>query len=97
MIKLIKTLFGLIQNMTTENKRFIPTQEEAARGVQPMVKSEIIEALARYKVQNPEKYEAKKKALFKKYGIEIEPVQEIDEEIVKLETAAKKTKKLNIV
>lgn len=80
-----------------ENRRFIPTQEEAARGVQPMEQSEIIKALAAYKVQNPAKYEVKKEALFKKYGIEIEPVQEIDEEIVKLQEAAKKTKKLNIV
>lgn len=81
----------------TENKRFVPTPEEASRGVQPMATSEIIEALARYKVQNPAKYEAKKEVLFKKYGIEVEPVEEIDAEIVKLETAAKKAKKLNIV
>lgn len=83
--------------MTTENRRFVPTPEEAARGAQPLATSEIIEALARYKLQNPAKYEVKKQALFKRYGIEIEPVAEIDEEIVKLEKAAKKAKKLNIV
>lgn len=60
-------------------------------------KSEVLMALAAYKRQNPAKYEAKKEALFKKYGIEIEPVEEIDAEIVNLEKAAKKAKKLNIV
>lgn len=82
---------------STENKRFVPTQEEVQRGVTPMDKSEIIRALAAYKLQNPAKYEVKKEALFEKYGIELEPVAEIDEEIVQLEKAAKKAKKLNIV
>lgn len=60
-------------------------------------KSEVLTALAAYKRQNPAKYEVKKAALFKKYGIEVEPVEELDAEIVKLETEAKKAKKLNIV
>lgn len=83
--------------MATENKRFVPTPEEAAQGKSPMEKSEIIKAIAAYKLQNPAKYELKKEALFKKYGIEVEPVEEIDQEIVNLEKAAKKAKKLNIV
>lgn len=98
MFNKIKAFFERKQNMAnTENRRFVPTQEELAQGKSPMEKSEIIEALARYKVQNPAKYETKKEVLFKKYGIEVEPVAEIDAEVVKLEEAAKKAKKLNIV
>lgn len=56
---------------------------------------EVLKALAAYKIQNPVKYEAKKAALFAKYGIETiskEVEQEVAEEI-----KIKKEKKVNIV
>ena len=87
MLQLIKRLLGLQKTMASSEMEPINKED----------KSEVLAALAAYKRQNPAKYEVKKEALFKKYGIEVEPVEEIDAEIVKLEVAAKKAKKLNIV
>ena len=59
---------------------------------------EIVEALKRYKAQNPKKYAAKKDALFLKYGIvdtvreEVEAKVE-DEDDKELEAVAKVVKK----
>jgi hypothetical protein len=50
-------------------RRFVPTPEDAKQGAQPMTKEEIITALEAYKKQNPTKYEMKKEALFKMYGL----------------------------
>lgn len=60
-----------------------------------MPSEEVLKALATYKVQNPVKYEAKKKALFAKYGIE--NITEEVEKAVEEELTVKKSKKLNIV
>lgn len=56
---------------------------------------EILKALATYKKQNPAKYEAKKEALFKKYGIE--SISEEVEKSIEEELNIKKSKKVNIV
>jgi sulfite reductase beta subunit-like hemoprotein len=56
---------------------------------------EVIKALAAYKKQNPAKYEAKKEALFKKYGIE--SISEEVEKGVEEELNIRKSKKVNIV
>lgn len=60
----------------------IPTNDQLAA----------LEAIANYKKQNPVKYEAKKVALFKKYGLDIDEVpQEVqDENDVELEEVKKK-------
>lgn len=76
-------------------RRFVPTAEEANAGVQPMDKSEIITALQAYKKQNPKKYEAKKEALFKQYGLvlEDEKVEVPDANDVELEALKEKVTK----
>lgn len=62
----------------------IPTEDKAAA----------LEAIAKYKVQNPTKYAVKKEALFAKYGLNIEdePVTE-DAEDIELKAIAKKVSK----
>lgn len=47
-------------------------------------KAAALEAIINYKKQNPKKFEAKKEALFKKYGLEI-----VDVEVPKDETDVK--------
>lgn len=76
-------------------RRFVPEPEDLQKGVQPMDKVEIIEALMAYKKQNPVKYAAKKAALFARYGLNIEdePVELKDEAEVELETIKAKVKK----
>lgn len=87
MFNLIKRFFNLQKNMA--NTQMTPINKED--------KSAALKALAAYKLQNPLKYAAKKESLFTRYGIEIEPVEEIDEEVLDLEKEAKKVKKINIV
>lgn len=62
-------------------------------------KAAALAAIAAYKVQNPVKYEQKKKALFKMYGLDevadsVEPVEDASDielkEIAKKVTKAKK-------
>lgn len=88
--KLIKTFMAKI-----DARRFVPTPEEKGQGAQPMNKLEIVEALARYKAQNPAKYEAKKAALFARYGLDAEDevVTEPDANDVELEALKTKVKK----
>jgi len=79
-------------------RKFVPTPEETKQtGDVPMATIEIIEALKNYKKQNPAKYEAKKAALFKKYGLDVadEPMLEEvpDESDIELEKLTKKAKK----
>lgn len=77
-------------------RRFVPIGEELQQGAVPMDKVEILEALARYKVQNPTKYEAKKAALFARYGLnETEEIadKEPDESDIELAELTKKAKK----
>ena len=78
-----------------QTRRFIPTAEEANAGVQPMTKEEIITALEAYKKQNPKKYEAKKEALFKMYGLVEDSVQEDvpDADDIELKELKSKVKK----
>lgn len=74
-------------------RRFVPTPEEVQQyGAVPMTKEEIVEVLAKYKSQNPTKYEAKKAAILARYGLleTEEKEEEVDEE---LETAKKVAKK----
>lgn len=81
-------------------KKFVPAADEVAVGATPMDKMEILEALTKYKAQNPKKYEAKKAALFAHYGLtlEEEPVpvpDESDKEIEALkEAVAKKASRI---
>lgn len=57
-------------------------------------KSAALEAIINYKKQNPVKFELKKAELFKKYGLELEEVEEVkDETDVKLEKLKKKLAK----
>ncbi len=90
MKNIIKTIMGKI-NL----RKFVPTPEEIKEGAIALTKTEIIEQLMAYKAQNPAKYEAKKEALFKRYGLsldaDLEP--EKDESDVELEALKKKTKK----
>lgn len=90
MIKLINKFMAKLKA-----KRFVPTQEEMEQGEQPMDKTEILEALIAYKKQNPVKYAAKKAALFKKYGLNLddEPVELQDEEEQELEAIKEKVAK----
>ena len=71
LIKNIKALFMA----KLEHKKFVLLPAERAEGAVDMTQSEIVEALIKYKAQNPLKYEAKKAALFAKYGLEDEEVQ----------------------
>lgn len=65
--------------------RPIPTNDQLAA----------LEAIANYKKQNPVKYEAKKAALFKKYGLDLadEPVEVKDAGDVELEEVKAKITK----
>ena len=76
-------------------QKFVPTAEELRQGAAPKTKDEILESLVAYKAQNPVKYEAKKEALFKRYGfsLEDEPAEVKDENDLELEALKKKTKK----
>lgn len=78
-----------------EHKKFVPTPEEARLGATPMDKLQIIESLEAYKKQNPTKYEAKKEALFARYGLSLEEEAqpaEPDESDKELTTLKKKAK-----
>jgi hypothetical protein len=86
-IKLFKKIMAKI-----DSRKFKPTPEEVRAGAAPMDKAEIVEALAKYKQQNPAKYEAKKAALFARYGLSLsEEVEETPDESDK-ELAALKVK-----
>jgi len=89
-MKLIKTIMAKLQT-----KRFLPTQEEKAQGEQPMSQVEILEALTKYKVQNPTKYAQKKEALFARYGLDLndEPEELKDENDKELEQLKEKITK----
>lgn len=78
-----------------ETRRFKPTPEEKTRGAQDMTKTEIIEQLIKYKLQNPVKYAQKKEALFARYGLDLqdEPAELVDEEVEELKAVAKKVAK----
>ena len=65
-----------------EHRRFVPTPQDKLEGAVPMNKAEVIEQLARYKEQNPLKYETKKAELFARYGLTL------DQEIVPVEDAS---------
>lgn len=81
-----------------------PSQDSIA--MRPIPKNdqlEALEAIKRYKAQNPTKYEAKKAALFARYGLNIEeeveataPVldaNDVELEAVKAKVVKAKTKK----
>ena len=59
-------------------------------------KAAALEAIAAYKVQNPKKFEAKKEALYARYGLDavkdsVEPVEdENDKELKELKKAVSK-------
>jgi len=76
-------------------RRFVPTQEEAMQGEQPMSKIEVLESIMRYKKQNPAKYLLKKEALFARYGLDIndEPAELKDAEDEELEAIKKRVTK----
>lgn len=70
--------------MAVKEFRPIPAADKAAA----------LEAIMNYKKQNPVKFELKKESLFKKYGLELEDVEEVkDETDVKLEKLKKKLAK----
>lgn len=97
-MKIIKDLIGRIKTMGTMHmKKFKATQADIDAGVGQMDQTEIINALIAYKKQNPVKFEVKKEALYKMYGLNEIP-QEVEDEVVKeLEEKKKSVKKLNIV
>lgn len=78
-------------------RKFKPTPEEIEQGAVPLEQIEILEALKKYKTQNPAKYEAKKEALFARYGFTLEDAPKLDvepdESDLELEELTKKTKK----
>ena len=79
-----------------EHKRFVPNTAEVVAGAEPMSKVEILKALTAYKLQNPVKYEAKKAALFARYGLDAsdEPEEQApDANDVELEKATAKAAK----
>lgn len=79
-----------------ESRRFIPIGDEVINGAVSMTKEEILEALKAYKAQNPAKYEAKKAALFKRYGLDVAeeiPAPEPDASDIELEAITAKVKK----
>ena len=66
------------------------------RELKTLPKQEVIDALLAYKRQNPAKFEAKKEALFARYGIELgTPIEEkpLDETEVLLTKAKSKLNK----
>lgn len=76
-------------------RRVVPTPEEIQQGATPMNQEEIVELLKDYKKQNPAKYEAKKAALFARFGLAPEAVPEPvpDASDIELEAVAKKVSK----
>lgn len=89
--KIINYIMGRI-----EHKKFVPTPAEAVSGATPMTKLEIVKSLAAYKLQNPVKYEAKKAALFARYGLDLADEQTPDApdaNDIELEALTKKVKK----
>lgn len=76
---------NLKENMARELKPISTTDKLAA-----------LEAISNYKKQNPAKFEAKKEALFKKYGLELNEVElpkdETDEKMDALKTKLSKNK-----
>lgn len=62
-------------------------------------KAKALEAIAAYKAQNPKKFEAKKEALYARYGLDavkdsVEPVEdENDKELKELKKKVTKAKK----
>lgn len=88
-MKLIKTIMAKLAM-----KKFVPNGEDIQQGAVPMDKVEILEALAKYKAQNPIKYEAKKEALFAKYGLSPDEIveQEPDANDIELAELTKKAK-----
>lgn len=93
-MKLINKLKQLFM-ARIEHKKFAPLPNEIAEGATPMSKLEVIESLAKYKLQNPVKYEQKKAALFAKYGLALEEEKEImkDESDIELEALKESVKK----
>lgn len=91
-MNLIKTIMSKLAV-----KRFVPEAEDAERGALPLEQVEILEALKRYKAQNPTKYERKKEALFKRYGFSVEDSVKLekvlDESDIELEALTKKVAK----
>lgn len=81
-MKLIKLIKSLFMAKDTVAMKPIPTNDQLAA----------LEAIANYKKQNPVKYEAKKAALFKKYGLDLvdEPEDVKDENDLELEAVKKK-------
>jgi hypothetical protein len=77
--------------------KFVATQADVDSGVGQLDKEGIINALIAYKKQNPAKFEAKKEALYKKYGLDEIPKEVEDAVVADLEEKKKATKKLNIV
>ena len=94
MKKLIKKLMTYI-----DIRKFKGEKTPNGETIYPeMDKVAILEALERYKVQNPTKYAAKKAELFARYGLnledEIEQVpDELDLELAAAKAKAKKSKK----
>lgn len=76
-------------------KKFVPQGEERDAGELPMSQVEILEALAKYKAQNPTKYAQKKEALFKRYNLKEEDVRDevLDEDDKELKELTAKAKK----
>lgn len=64
---------------TIAQRKFKPLPEEEVQGAVPMAPVEIIEALKAYKQQNPAKYEAKKEALFARYGLTVAVEPQLEE------------------
>lgn len=89
-------MFNLIKRFFNLNKTMASTEMKPINKANTV---EVLEALAAYKKQNPAKYEAKKAALFAKYGLnESDLTLEIQDESDKqLEELKKKAKKVNIV
>lgn len=91
MFNKIKEFFNSIKQPMAEikNKTFVPVDKND--------KEAVINFLMNYKKQNPVKFELKKEALFKEYGISfeeaptLEPVK--DETDIQLENLKEKVKK----
>jgi len=75
-------------------QKFVPNAEEMRQGAVAMTKDEVLDQLTKYKAQNPVKYEAKKAALFAKYGFTLDEEREVvkDDNDIELEALKKKTK-----
>jgi hypothetical protein len=76
--------------------KFAPSKQEIDQGAVPMDKMTILKYLTVYKEQNPTKYEAKKEALFARYGLnedEVKPKEPDANDLELAEMAKKLTKK----